>query len=223
MKTKTQNRLLIATITFSLLYFFVIYCLAAMPAQFWLRLTPNLNDAIHLSNNVFIISHIAVAICGIFLFRSVLKIDWTWIKQHIGKTILSIIIGMIAIIISGMLFIQGTSDNEVNLQFMMDSMSRLQLILFQIVVIFIGPLNEELMFREVLIGQCSKALPKYVMWVISSLLFAAIHIPNLAAWPQGIPYFVNGLIIGFVYIRCNNNVLCSYGLHLVNNLLSLII
>lgn len=223
MKIKKQHRPLVNIIAFSGFYLVLIYTIASLPATVWLRFTPDISSAIHLSNNVFIGCHIIVAILGIWLFQATLKRDAHWVKQHIIKTILFALLGMIAIIISGMLFIHGSSDNEQNLQFMMNHMTPLQLWLFQIVVVVIGPLNEEFMFREVIIGQCSHYLPKYILWIISSALFALIHIPNLVALPQALPYFVNGLIIGFVYIKGDNNVLCSYSLHLLNNLLSLIV
>ena len=220
-KTMKKHSALIHALLFTGIYYLIIYVIASLPISFWQSLhLYSSGNAIAFINQIFIICHCIVLCCALFLFRKTLKNDAQLLMQHKGKTLLLWVIGLIAIIISGFLFIHGTSDNENALNIMMSNISAKQLLIFQLIVIFVGPLNEEMMFREVIIGQLSRYLPKTLLLILSSAFFAYLHIPSLSAWPQAIPYFANGLILGIVYIKGGNNVLASYGLHVINNLLS---
>lgn len=219
-KTKKQPTLK-ASLLFVVLYYVILYVIASLPINIWQSLhIYHGQNPISFINGIFIAGHIMVACSAIILFRSHLKNNWQSILQHKGKTLLLWLGGLMAIFISGFLFIHGISDNEQTLTMMMKSISSWQLILFQIVIIFIGPLNEEILFREIMIGTLNPYISKYILLIISSAFFAYLHIPSLAEIHQALPYFINGLILGFVYIKGNNNVLTSYGLHLINNLLS---
>lgn len=225
MTQQKEETYLIRSIFYVFIYYVLVYIVASTPLSLlkntgWFS---NQNQVISFSNNLFIGTHIITAICGIFLFKQLLKKDKEWGKHHLFKWILMVISGFFAILISGMFFIHGTSANENALTSMMNTMPTFQLILFKLVVVIVGPLNEEFIFREVLIGQTSHYLPKYLMWILSSLFFAYIHLPGISYWQQGIPYFINGAILGFVYIKSDNNVLVSYSLHFVNNFMSLIV
>lgn len=77
----------------------------------------------------------------------------------------------------------------------------------------IGPVVEELIFREAILGYMMKSdVNKWVAIIASALVFGIIH-ANLAQIPFAI---VIGIIFGIIYYKTGNIVITSI-LHIVNN------
>lgn len=209
---------------FFILYALIVYTLGGLPAALISVICDvPLGQALSLSNSLFIACHIIVAGCGIYLFFPQLKEDFAWIKQHFAKYLFAVIVGFIVLLCASILLSSGASQNQDNLNAMQASMGGIKLRLFYLVLTIVGPLNEEFVFRQIFIGKLSEYFPKWVMWFLSGLLFGLLHIPSLAYFNQIWPYFIDGLILGFVYIKTNNNLVASFSIHLLNNLLSLFI
>lgn len=220
MKTNLRHH---AGLLFVTAYFIIVLFIGSIPIQWIQALGFSLPASIYFANTLFMIGHLITASIGLFLFWPILRKDWRWITQHKRRFILTVIIAFIVLVMVSTLVTPGTTTNQAALNTMQATMRGWQAILFNVVIVFIGPMNEEFVFRQVLIGTLKKPIFKWMMWFVSSLLFGLLHIPSLSAIQQIWPYFFDGLILGFVYMKTKDNVMASYSVHLLNNLLSLII
>lgn len=82
-------------------------------------------------------------------------------------------------------------------------------------VVLIGPILEEVLCRHMVIDSF-KTTNKVVPIVVSALLFAVLH-GNLT---QGIPAFVVGLLLGYIYVK-TGNLLYTIIFHIVFNSLGI--
>ena len=88
------------------------------------------------------------------------------------------------------------------------------------VALFIGiviapPIVEELIFRKVLYGFVDRKFGYMIAIIISSLVFALLHIQG--DYIQLIVYFPLGLVLGYVYYKSNHNIWVVIGVHMLNN------
>lgn len=135
-----------------------------------------------------------------------------------GKIVLTFIL----MLVGSMIFSFIQSDNQAAVDSLAKVGSPLSNLLFMITVGIIGPMNEELLFREVIIGQLGTKLPKWILVIVSSVLFGLIHITSLDQLPQTLPYIWNGLMLSLLYVRNKDNVLLSSGAHMLNNIIGLL-
>ncbi|WP_226046895.1 CPBP family intramembrane glutamic endopeptidase [Staphylococcus aureus] len=85
----------------------------------------------------------------------------------------------------------------------------------------IGPFNEEIIFRKILLDSINKKLGLFLAISISSLLFGMIHVHNLSEWTQSISYIYAGGVLGYIFYKSHYNILCVVILHVLNNLLGI--
>lgn len=220
MKEKLRQH---AGLLFITTYFVIVLCVGGIPIQWIQALGFSLPTTVYITNSLFMICHLITLIIGLYLFWPTLKKDVHWIRVHPIRFVLTVIIAFIVLIVVSTLVTPGTTTNQNALNIMQATMRGWQIILFNIVLIFVGPLNEEFVFRQVLIGTPKNKAIKWIMWVVSSLCFGLLHIPSLNAIQQIWPYLFDGMILGFVYIKTDDNIIASFSVHLLNNLLSLIL
>ena len=80
-------------------------------------------------------------------------------------------------------------------------------------VVIVGPITEELLFREAIIGEMlRRGTNPWVAITISALAFSAMHL-TLAQFLYALPL---GILFGIIYYRTGNIVLTSL-LHILNN------
>lgn len=86
-------------------------------------------------------------------------------------------------------------------------------------LVFVGPLVEELVFREAMIGcMLRNSVKPRVAILFSALLFGLIH-----ANPAQIPFaFVIGLLLGYLYCQTKSVVL-TFVIHILNNGLAVLL
>ena len=91
---------------------------------------------------------------------------------------------------------------------------------------FLGPIYEEVLFR---LGIKTVIKNKYLFILTSGLIFGLIHIFPLAegisillGLIQSITYVTMGLFLAYIYEK-SDNVFNSIGVHLLNNLLSVLV
>ncbi|MCY6960070.1 CPBP family intramembrane glutamic endopeptidase [Clostridium brassicae] len=89
---------------------------------------------------------------------------------------------------------------------------------FFISVCIVAPIFEEVLFRGIILNGMAKALNEKVAIVISSFLFALMHM-NLV---QGINAFLLGAILGIIYLKTKSIYLSIFA-HLINNTLGILI
>lgn len=81
-----------------------------------------------------------------------------------------------------------------------------------VTLVVMAPLFEELIFRGVLLESMRRRYGLLAAWLLSSLLFAVVHLHPTVA----VNAFFMGLILGFVYIA-SDSLWASVFLHAVNN------
>ena len=215
---------LIRSIILVFLYFSLLQIVGQLSAERILQygFTDSKYQATVLSNWAFIAFHFIFITASLIILAPRFKQSWQAYKQNFAKYLGMAILGMLGIIFINSIFVFETA-NQTTLISMLHSMTPLQKGIFIIIVTFIGPINEEVVFRQILIGELSKYLSKWLLLIISSCLFAILHIPSLNLLYQALPYFGSGLIIGFVYIKSKDNLFCSATIHWLNNILSLLL
>ncbi len=87
-----------------------------------------------------------------------------------------------------------------------------------IIIGIIAPITEELIYRYALIGKNRNGV--ILKAIVSTLIFAWMHVTGDII--NILPYLIVGGLLAIIYVRNNNNLLYSMGLHLFINILSVI-
>lgn len=173
-----------------------------------------------LANSIFFGRHILFFLCSIcYLYREDYQKDWEQFLQHFWKNmrqviLFYVILFIIILVASYLPLSKDTNSSQVANYFISDSM--LEKIISIITVSIVGPINEELVFRKIMIGQGQHYFPKSVCLILSSILFGLIHIFNIQEFLSSLVYMFAGLFLGAVYIN-KKNILFSTGAHVLNN------
>ena len=92
-----------------------------------------------------------------------------------------------------------SSSNQISLNETIEMMGRQELPYFLLIVCFIGPISEELIYRGVLMTTFFKNSPWYGDVLLSAIIFGYIHI-NFALTPLAFfIYASGGLILAILY------------------------
>lgn len=80
-------------------------------------------------------------------------------------------------------------------------------------IAIIGPVTEEFIFRQATLGGMLRngIRPIYAV-LLSALLFGVIHLN----WAQILPAFSIGIMLGIIYLKTGNIILCTI-IHIINN------
>jgi membrane protease YdiL (CAAX protease family) len=90
-------------------------------------------------------------------------------------------------------------------------------ILSILIVVLVGPLLEEILFRGIILQGLLKNYPPQNAIIISGLIFACIH---LNPW-QAIPVFFGGYLMGWMYYK-TKSIIPGMILHITNNLFAVL-
>ncbi|WP_235780802.1 CPBP family intramembrane glutamic endopeptidase [Sinomonas notoginsengisoli] len=92
-------------------------------------------------------------------------------------------------------------------------------------LVLVGPFVEEYIFRHLMIGKLSQYLNRWACYAASVVLFASLHIAGREAITvQALaPYLGLGFVLVFAYAWTANNLMFSYSLHALKNLLSVVL
>ena len=93
-------------------------------------------------------------------------------------------------------------------------------IIIVVVLGIVGPIVEEMFFRQFLIGLIERFAPTWVAVVVSSVLFGALHMHSFALSEvlSVIPHAFFGLSCGLLYVKTDRNLLYPASIHCLNNL-----
>ena len=93
-------------------------------------------------------------------------------------------------------------------------------IVIVVVLGIVGPIVEEMFFRQLLIGLIERFAPTWVAVVVSSVLFGALHMHSFALSEvlSVIPHAFFGLSCGLLYVKTDRNLLYPASIHCLNNL-----
>ena len=174
-----------------------------------------------------------LALYGSFLFKDRLIQQWNEIRKTKRKFFFGVLNGWLFLIlmtvafdfISGMLrqflALDGQGLNQSNIQ----STFQEQPLLIAVFACIIGPLVEELSFRQLLLHYLQKKLSTWLSILLVGLVFALTHMHNvsLSEWVGAVGYLGGGLAFSIIYVKEKENIYYPLLVHMLGNSLSFII
>ena len=170
---------------------------------------------------------------GCFLFKSLLLQKWEEVRNSKRKFFLGVLTGWLFLILMTVAFgfisellrqffgLVGQGLNQSNIQ----STFQEQPLLIAVFACIIGPLVEELFFRQLLLHHLQKSLPSWLSILLVGFIFALTHMHNLSLseWVGAVGYLGGGLAFSIIYVKEKENVYYPLLVHMLGNSLSFII
>lgn len=176
--------------------------------------------------------YVVLALYGSFLFKDRLIQQWNEIRKAKRKFFFGVLIGWLFLILMTVFFgfisgilrqflgLDGQGLNQSNIQ----STFQEQPILIAVFACIIGPLVEELFFRQLLLHHLQKSLPSWLSILLVGLVFALTHMHSLALseWVSAVGYLGGGLAFSIIYVKEKENIYYPLVVHMLGNSLPLI-
>ena len=170
---------------------------------------------------------------GCFLFKSLLLQKWEEVRNSKRKFIFGVLKGWLFLILMTVVFgfvsemlrqflgLVGQGLNQSNIQ----STFQEQPLLIAVFACIIGPLVEELFFRQILLRYLRKSLATWLSVFLVGLVFALTHMHSLSLseWVGAVGYLGGGLAFSIIYVEEKENIYYPLLVHMLSNSLSLII
>ena len=170
---------------------------------------------------------------GCFLFKSLLFQKWEEVRNSKRKFIFGVLTGWLFLFLMTVVFgfvsemlrqffgLVGQGLNQSNIQ----STFQEQPLLIAVFACVIGPLVEELFFRQILLRYLRKSLPTWLSVFLVGLAFALTHMHSLSLseWVGAVGYLGGGLAFSIIYVKEKENIYYPLLVHMLSNSLSLII
>ena len=177
--------------------------------------------------------YVVLALYGSFLFKDRLIQQWNEIRKTKRKFFFGVLKGWLFLIlmtvafdfISGMLrqflALDGQGLNQSNIQ----STFQEQPLLIAVFACIIGPIVEELFFRQLLLHRLQKKLSTWLSILLVGLVFALTHMHSLdlSEWVGAVGYLGGGFAFSIIYVKEKENIYYPILVHMLGNSLSLII
>ena len=177
--------------------------------------------------------YVVLALYGSFLFKDRLIQQWNEIRKTKRKFFFGVLTGWIFLFLMTVVFgfvsemlrqflgLVGQGLNQSNIQ----STFQEQPILIAVFACIIGPLVEELFFRQILLKYLRKSLPTWLSVFLVGLAFALTHMHSLSLseWIGAVGYLGGGLAFSIIYVKEKENIYYPLLVHMLGNSLSLII
>ncbi|GFZ34210.1 hypothetical protein CSC2_47360 [Clostridium zeae] len=172
------------------------------------------SEYLYLISSIFTLMATIFVMCKFFTIKTNLAFP----EKKFNK---SDILGIICLILGFRLLFCGSLNHIVNLIPLPKSIEDAFNNIFQnpiiglITAIIIAPIQEEFVNRGIILNGLAKKYSSKVALIVSSLIFAAMHM-NI---PQGINAFLLGLILGYIYLK-TKSIFLSMMCHSINNMLA---
>ena len=177
--------------------------------------------------------YVVLALYGSFLFKDRLIQQWNEIRKTKRKFFFGVLTGWLFLILMTVAFgfvsellrqFFGLVEQGLN-QSNIQSTFQEQPILIAVFACIIGPLVEELFFRQVLLHYLQKRLPDLLSIILVGLVFALTHMHSLALseWIGAVGYLGGGLAFSIIYVKEKENIYYPLFVHMLGNSLSFII
>ena len=177
--------------------------------------------------------YVVLALYGSFLFKDRLIQQWNEIRKTKRKFFFGVLKGGLFFILMTLVFefvsemlkqffgLVGQSLNQSNIQGTFQE----QPLLLAVFACIIGPLVEELLFRQILLRYLRKSLPTWLSVFLVGLVFALTHMHSLALseWVSAVGYLGGGLAFSIIYVKEKENIYYPLVVHMLGNSLSFII
>ena len=177
--------------------------------------------------------YVVLALYGSFLFKDRLIQQWNEIRKTKRKFFFGVLTGWIFLILMTVAFgfisellrqFFGLVEQGLN-QSNIQSTFQEQPLLIAVFACIIGPLMEELLFRQILLRYLRKSLPTWLSVFLVGLAFALTHMHSLSLseWIGAVGYLGGGLAFSIIYVKEKENVYYPLLVHMLGNSLSFII
>ena len=177
--------------------------------------------------------YVVLTLYGSFLFKDRLIQQWKEIRKTKRKFFFGVLTGWLFLILMTVVFgfvsemlrqffgLVGQGLNQSNIQ----NTFQVQPLLIVVFACVIGPLVEELFFRQTLLRYLRKSLPTWLSIFIVGLAFALTHMHSLdlSEWINAIYYLGGGLAFSIIYVKEKENIYYPLVVHMIVNSLSFII
>ena len=141
-----------------------------------------------------------------------------YFKWH-PRYLIYLLLGYITLYMSDFLlsYFIPSSSNQISLNETVEMMGRQEFPYFLLIVCFIGPIAEELIYRGVLMTTFFKNSPWYGDVLLSAIIFSYIHI-NFALTPLAFFIYASGGLILTLLYRMTKSLYYSIVLHILINI-----
>ena len=177
--------------------------------------------------------YVVLALYGSFLFKDRLIQQWNEIRKTKRKFFFGVLKGWLFLILMTVVFgfvsemlrqflgLVGQGLNQSNIQ----STFQEQPLLIAVFACIIGPLVEELFFRQILLRYLRKSLATWLSVFLVGLAFSLTHMHSLSLseWVGAVGYLGGGLAFSIIYVKEKENIYYPLLIHMLSNSLSLII
>ena len=177
--------------------------------------------------------YVVLALYGFFLFKDRLIQQWNEIRKTKRKFFFEVLKGWLLLFIMTILFallseilkqvlgLSGQGQNETSIQ----SAFKEQPLLIAVFACVIGPVVEEVFFRQILLKYLRKCLSSWLSIFIVGLAFALTHMHSLvlSEWINAIYYLGGGLAFSIIYVKEKENIYYPLIVHMIVNSLSFVI
>ena len=177
--------------------------------------------------------YVVLALYGSFLFKDRLIQQWNEIRKTKRKFFFGVLTGWLFLILMTVAFgfisellrqffgLVGQGLNQSNIQITFQE----QPLLIAVFACVIGPLVEELFFRQILLRYLRKSLPTWLSVFLVGLAFALTHMHSLSLseWVGAVGYLGGGLAFSIIYVKEKENIYYPLLVHMLGNSLALII
>ena len=177
--------------------------------------------------------YVVLALYGSFLFKDRLFKQWNEIRKTKRKFFFGVLTGWLFLFLMNVVFelvsemlrqffgLVGQGLNQSNIQ----STFQEQPILIAVFACVIGPLVEELFFRQTLLRYLRKSLPTWLSIFIVGFTFALAHMHSLdlSEWVGAVGYLGAGIALSIIYVKEKENIYYPLLIHMLSNSLLLII
>ena len=186
-----------------------------------------------IANYLKYLVYVVLALYASFLCKDRLIQQWNEIRKTKRKFFFGVLKGWLFLFLMTILFellssilrqflgLDGQSLNQSNLQ----STFQDQPLLIAVFACIIGPLMEELFFRQLLLHHLQKSLPSWLSILLVGIVFALTYMHNvsLSEWVGSVGYLGGGLAFSIIYVKEKENIYYPLLVHMLSNSLSLII
>ena len=177
--------------------------------------------------------YVVLALYGSFLFKDRLIQQWKEIRKTKRKFFFGLLTGWLFLILMTVVFgfvsemlrrflgLDGQGLNQSNIQ----STFQEQPLLIAVFACIIGPIVEELFFRQLLLHHLQKKLSTWLSILLVGLVFALTHMHSLSLseWVGAVGYLGGGLAFSIIYVKEKENIYYPLFVHMLGNSLSFII
>ena len=177
--------------------------------------------------------YVVLALYGSFLFKDRLIQQWNKIKKTKRKFFFGVLKGWLFLFLMTILFellssilrqflrLDGQGLNQSNIQ----STFQEQPLLIAVFACIIGPIVEELFFRQLLLHRLQKKLSTWLSILLIGLVFALTHMHSLdlSEWVGAVGYLGGGFAFSIIYVNEKENIYYPILVHMLGNSLAFII